>query len=175
MWYICNDFPPFFSVVSRRSFGIMLYELLLLGQHPFDGASTADLVRGIMNEDPPEAPSMYSKDLIEVATRLLTKDPATRMTMTEFLTSPVMQHKVAGVPNNYKPKYHMEERFRRAQVRQLTQQVEQLGIAPKGSHGAHGHIHQHGSAAHIHGNSFHFRVYSIVYSLLHLTINSLCI
>lgn len=129
----------------------MLYEILLLGQHPFDGATTADLVRGIMNEDPPDVPPVYSTELIETARKLLIKDPAERMTMTQFLTSPVMQHKVAAVPCSYKPKYHMEERFRRAQVRQLTQQIEHLGIVVKGAQASHSHLHSNASATHIHG------------------------
>lgn len=127
----------------------MLYEILLLGRHPFDGATTAELVRGIINEEPPPLPDMYSKEFVQVAQALLKKDPAERMTMPQFLTSAPIQHKVAAIPNNYKPKHHMEERFRRTQVRQLTHQLDSLGITAKSSHASHSHAHHH-SSSHLH-------------------------
>ena len=124
----------------------MLYEILLLGKHPFDGATTGELVRGIMNEDPPPLPDMYSKEFVQVAQALLKKCPAERMTMSQFLTSAPLYHKVAAIPNNYKPKHHMEERFRRTQVRQLTHQLETLGISTKGSHSSQSNALHHSSS-----------------------------
>lgn len=125
-----------------------MYELILLGRHPFEGETTTELVRGIMNEEPPEPPATYSNDLISAAKALLNKDPSARMTIPQFLSSPAMASKVASTPANYKPKHHMEERFRRAQVKQLTRQIENLGITPKTAASTHG---THGAMAH--GNS----------------------
>lgn len=110
----------------------MLYELVLLGVHPFEGECTTDLVRGIMNEDPPAPPPLYSSDFINIATQLLLKDPTQRMTMSQFLASPLVANKVCAIPNNFKPKYHIEERFRRSQIRQLSHQLERLHILKSG-------------------------------------------
>lgn len=44
------------------SFGVILHQLLSL-ERPFDGASTADLVKAILTVDPPILPSHYSEDI----------------------------------------------------------------------------------------------------------------
>lgn len=138
----------------------MCYEILLLGRHPFDGATTADLVRAIIHESPPDAPSMYSREFVDTVNKLLNKDPTERMTMHQLLTSPALQHKVAAIPATYKPKYHMEDRFRRAQVKQLIHQIESLGISSKSAHS----LQHHGSSTH------HSGIESIEENCIHLVI-----
>lgn len=44
------------------SFGVILYQLLAL-ERPFDGASTADLVKAILTAEPAPLPAHYSEDI----------------------------------------------------------------------------------------------------------------
>jgi NIMA (never in mitosis gene a)-related kinase len=48
--------------VDCFSLGVLLYELLRL-EVPFQGASTTDLVRSILNDEPPPLPLQYSEDI----------------------------------------------------------------------------------------------------------------
>lgn len=44
------------------SFGIIMHQLLTL-ERPFEGSSTAGLVKSILTEEPPVLPIHYSEDL----------------------------------------------------------------------------------------------------------------
>jgi NIMA (never in mitosis gene a)-related kinase 1/4/5 len=44
------------------SFGIILFQLLTL-ERPFEGHSTAELVKSILTAEPPPMPPQYSEDL----------------------------------------------------------------------------------------------------------------
>lgn len=44
------------------SFGVILHQLLAL-ERPFDGSSTADLVKAILTVEPPLLPSHYSEEI----------------------------------------------------------------------------------------------------------------
>lgn len=112
------------------SFGVLLHELLNLAL-PFDGGSTEELVRGIMNEDPPPIQEPYSVDIATVSRALLIKDPNARMTLAEFLGSKPLVNKVLQLPNTFRPKAHCEERLRRAYVRQLNSQIQYMDIQNK--------------------------------------------
>mmetsp|Transcript_23197 Transcript_23197/g.34028 ORF Transcript_23197/g.34028 Transcript_23197/m.34028 type:complete len:974 (+) Transcript_23197:241-3162(+) len=111
--------------------GVVLFEMLTL-QLPFDGVTTVDLVRSILHEPPRRhliPQKHYTNDVVHLIDGLLEKDINSRMTVNQFLQQPVVYHKAAMLPTSYRPKY-LEERLRRYHVRQMTIQLDKLGIAP---------------------------------------------
>lgn len=57
---------------------------------------------------------------------LLKKDPNARMTMCSFVTSAAFNARTQSIPLHYKPRTHVEERLRRAHVRQLAYQIDTI-------------------------------------------------
>ena len=108
--------------VDCWSFGVLLHEMLAL-ELPFTGATTADLVKAILSDEPPVIPSNYSSSIRFIANELLLKDMDLRMKMGTMLNHPLLAQRVAQFPQSYRPKA-VEERIRRGHVRQLTSQIE---------------------------------------------------
>lgn len=116
---------PYAFPADCWSFGVMLHELLSLSR-PFTGNTTADLANAILNEKPPAIPSHYSSEIQRIVEALLIKDPAARMTMEELLSDPMFASRCNTFATaGYRPKM-VEERLRRAHVRQLSAQIEQI-------------------------------------------------
>ena len=114
------------------SFGVMIYELLSLNR-PFDGSSTADLVKAILLEAPsPPLPSHYSESLRSLVLRFLVKEPTNRMGFAGFLTDSPLAARVSTLPQAYRPK-SLEERIKRAHAKQLVSQIELLPVAKNSS------------------------------------------
>ena len=124
-----NSEPCSFPV-DMWSLGIVLFELLALDM-PFDGEDTMALVRCILSDNYriDLIPKIYSAELLSILEGLLCKDSHRRMTSNQLLIDPGLVSKVAQLPSSYKPKY-LEERLKRAHVKQLTRQLENLGIRP---------------------------------------------
>lgn len=113
------------------SFGIMIHELLALSR-PFEGASTADLVKAILLEAPPPCPAHYSESLRCMVLGFLVKDPAARMGFAGLLTESPLAARVSALPQSYRPKA-LEERIKRAHVKHLVGQIEMLPQSKKSS------------------------------------------
>jgi serine/threonine protein kinase len=113
------------------SFGVMLHEFLRL-ELPFQGSSTADLVRSILQDEPPSIPSHYSDDLKAITYALLAKDPEKRLGFAGMLLHPLLQNKTSQFPSAYRPKA-LEERMRRAHMRHLHSQIDMLQNSKKSS------------------------------------------
>jgi serine/threonine protein kinase len=115
--------------VDAWSLGNVLFELVALDL-PFDGDDTISLVKCILSDHYREdliPKAVYSPDLLAVVAGLLCKDPLSRMTTAQVLTSPGMTARAAQLPLSYRPKY-LEERLKRAHVKQMTRQLEHLGV-----------------------------------------------
>lgn len=110
--------------VDCWSFGVLLHEMLAL-ELPFTGLSTGDLVKSILDDEPPSVPSHYSPGIKYIANELLHKDMTLRMNMVGLLNHPLLSPKVSSFPQSYRPKA-VEERIRRGHARQLTTQIESL-------------------------------------------------
>ena len=110
--------------VDCWSFGVLLHEMLSL-ELPFTGATTGDLVKSILTDEPPNIPSHYSQGIKQIASELLRKDMNLRMDMVDLLNHPLLVPKVNSFPQSYRPKA-VEERIRRGHARQLTSQIESL-------------------------------------------------
>jgi len=106
------------------SFGVMMHELLCL-ERPFQGGSTAELVRSILLDAPPPCPPHYSENTRAVALGFLVKDPEARLGFAGLLTASPLAGRVASIPQAYRPKA-LEERIKRAHVKQLVTQIELL-------------------------------------------------
>lgn len=113
------------------SFGVMIHELLALSR-PFEGASTADLVKAILLEAPPSCPAHYSESLRCMVLGFLVKDPAARMGFAGLLTESPLAARVSALPQSYRPKA-LEERIKRAHVKHLVGQIEMLTQSKKSS------------------------------------------
>eukprot|EP01038_Epipyxis_sp_PR26KG_P013000 gene13000-17430_t len=72
--------------------GIILYQLLML-ERPFEGSSTANLVKAILTEEPNPLPVHFSEDLRTTVYELLNKNPEHRLTMEQMLTDPFFNPK----------------------------------------------------------------------------------
>ena len=53
---------PYSYPADCWSFGVIVHQLLAL-ERPFDGNSTADLVKSILSADPPPLPVHYSEEI----------------------------------------------------------------------------------------------------------------
>ena len=106
------------------SFGVMMHELLCL-ERPFQGGSTAELVRSILLDAPPPCLPHYSENTRAVVLGFLVKDPEARLGFAGLLTASPLSGRVASIPQAYRPKA-LEERIKRAQVKQLVSQIELL-------------------------------------------------
>lgn len=113
------------------SYGIMVHELLALSR-PFEGGTTSDLVRAILLEPPPPCPSHYSDNLRATVLGFLVKDPESRMGFAGLLIDSPLAQRVQLVPQAYRPKA-LEERIKRAHVKQLIGQLEMLQYARNSS------------------------------------------
>ncbi len=122
---------PYSYPADCWSFGVMLHELLAL-EMPFNGSSTADLVKSILIDLPPPLPTHYSVELRNVVVGLLNKNPTDRLGMASLLSDTLFASKVLQYPSSYRPKA-AEERLRRTQVKQITAQLECLKHSKKSS------------------------------------------
>lgn len=122
---------PYSYPADCWSFGVMLHELLAL-EMPFNGSSTADLVKSILIDIPPPLPAHYSPELRNIVAGLLNKNPVDRLGMTSLLSDPLFASKVSQYPSSYRPKA-AEERLRRTQVKQISAQLECLKHSKKSS------------------------------------------
>mmetsp|Transcript_22923 Transcript_22923/g.22105 ORF Transcript_22923/g.22105 Transcript_22923/m.22105 type:complete len:540 (+) Transcript_22923:235-1854(+) len=110
--------------VDCWSFGVLLHEMLTL-ELPFTGSSTGDLVRAILEDEPPPIPSHYSTGIKFISSELLLKDLNKRMGMAGLLMHPLLLPRTNSFPQQYRPKA-VEERIRRGHARQLNLQIEQM-------------------------------------------------
>ena len=99
---------------------------------PFTGVTTGDLVKSILNDEPPSVPSHYSQGVKSIASELLHKDMNKRLDMAGLLNHPLLHPKVNSFPQSYRPKA-VEERIRRGHARQLTTQIESLSSSRNAS------------------------------------------
>jgi hypothetical protein len=107
------------------SFGIILHQLMAL-ERPFEGSSTADLVKAILSAEPPLPPPHYSEELKNISRELLRKNQQERMSMVGLLSEPIIVAKLNNFAQSYRPR-HLEERIRRSHTKQLEQQLEAVG------------------------------------------------
>lgn len=117
--------------VDCFSFGVMLHELMRLDL-PFQGSSTADLVRSILQDEPPALPAQYSEDLKNISLLLMAKDPSKRLGQAGLLAHPLFNSKMLQFPAVFKPK-SLEERIRRVFIRQLNMQVDGISNSKRSS------------------------------------------
>ena len=90
------------------SFGVMLHELMRLDL-PFQGNSTADLVKSILQDDPPALPSQYSDDLKNISILLMEKDPSKRLGLAGLLAHPLFYSKVSQTVFFYLSHYFIHQ------------------------------------------------------------------
>jgi hypothetical protein len=95
-------------------------------ERPFEGHSTADLVRAILSSEPPPLPPHYSEELKNISRELLRKNQQERMSMVGLLSEPIIVAKLNNFAQSYRPR-HLEERIRRSHTKQLDQQLEAVG------------------------------------------------
>jgi len=106
------------------SLGICLYECLAT-HLPFKGESDVDLVKSITSEDPPPLPDHYSQDVRGLVRWMLQKTPERRPTISQLLATPVVVKHMAQFIKEYRP-MHIEERQRRAQIKDMNQQAHKI-------------------------------------------------
>ncbi len=73
--------------------GCVLYELCTLS-HAFQSANLLGLVYKIVAEKPPPIPSLYSRELAALVDKMLSKDPAQRLTCDELLMEPFIAERL---------------------------------------------------------------------------------
>ncbi len=76
--------------------GCVLYELAALS-HPFESRDVASLIIKIARLEPPAIPRVYSPELTQLCSWLLTPDPAARPTMDAILSSPFVNAYVRNI------------------------------------------------------------------------------
>jgi serine/threonine protein kinase len=105
------------------SLGIIVHQMLTL-ERPFDGSSTAELVKSILTcEPPPIGGNHYSEELKSISRLLLLKSPTERLSMFNLLSDSWFFNRMVNFTHSYRPKY-LEERIRRSHVKQLESQIE---------------------------------------------------
>ena len=84
---------PYDAMSDTWAFGVCLYEMMAL-KHPFNANDMKSLMQRILKVqyDPP--PTTYSPELRNIVTRLLTKDPAQRMKLSEMLETPIVVNRM---------------------------------------------------------------------------------
>uniref|UniRef100_A0A7S1QFW0 non-specific serine/threonine protein kinase n=1 Tax=Neobodo designis TaxID=312471 RepID=A0A7S1QFW0_NEODS len=84
---------PYDAMSDTWAFGVCLYEMMAL-KHPFNANDMKSLMQRILKVqyDPP--PTTYSPELRNIVTRLLTKDPAQRMKLSEMLEAPILVNRM---------------------------------------------------------------------------------
>ena len=123
---------------------MVIYELWFL-QLPFEGSSTTDLVHSILHDDPKGLPTiasdgmraivsgkpylnlLYSTNIVaEIG--FLCKNQDQRMNIQTMLSSPFGSLKTSHLVPSFRP-MNIEERLKRAQIRQLSSQLKQIEIS----------------------------------------------
>jgi len=84
---------PYSYPTDCWSFGVVLYQLLTL-ERPFNGSSTADLVKAVLTKEPHSLPAHYSEEIKLICKELLRKNPDERLTMDELLSESIIFSKV---------------------------------------------------------------------------------
>ncbi|KAL4233987.1 Serine/threonine-protein kinase Nek11 [Mactra antiquata] len=85
------------------SIGCILYEMCTL-DHAFDGKSLMAVMYKIVEGDPPDLPSKYSKELNKVLKLMLNKDPEKRPSATELIKIPLISSHIAKMSEAYQAK-----------------------------------------------------------------------
>jgi NIMA (never in mitosis gene a)-related kinase len=80
---------PYDAASDTWAFGVCLYEMMAL-KHPFNAGDMKSLMQRILKVQYDAPPTCYSPELRTIITRLLTKDPAQRLKLSEMLEMPIM-------------------------------------------------------------------------------------
>ncbi|KAH3768623.1 serine/threonine-protein kinase Nek11-like isoform X1 [Dreissena polymorpha] len=86
------------------SIGCILYEMCAL-DHAFDGKSLMSVMYKIVEGDPPELPSKYSRELSDIFKLMLKKEQDKRPTATELLKIPLISGHLAKMSEEYQAKH----------------------------------------------------------------------
>ena len=78
------------------SLGCVLYELCAR-RAPFDGANVDEISKNVRTRRPPRLPSIYSEDLRQLVSDMLTKNPRNRPSIHEILSRPILKYKVMAL------------------------------------------------------------------------------
>ncbi|KAH9505755.1 Serine/threonine-protein kinase Nek11 [Bulinus truncatus] len=92
------------------SIGCILFEMCSL-EHAFMGQGLMAVMYKIVEKDPPDLPSKYSKDLNEVFKKMVTKDPEKRPSATEVTKIPFLEKHMTKMKDTlteeYKAKHNL--------------------------------------------------------------------
>lgn len=80
---------PYDAMSDVWAFGVCLYETMAL-RHPFNANDMKSLMQRILKVQYDAPPTCYTPELRQIVSRLLVKDPAQRMKLTEMLETPIM-------------------------------------------------------------------------------------
>lgn len=86
---VCKD-QPYSWGSDIWALGCVVYQLCAL-RVPFDATKLSELVRKICHDPTPVLPSMYSKELRQIFSDMLIRDPQRRPSAAELLQRPVVQ------------------------------------------------------------------------------------
>lgn len=88
--------------------GVVLYELLTL-KHPFNASDMKGLMQRILKVQYDPIPMMYSTEMRNLVPRLLVKDPAKRIRLSEILDLPLVNHRLSEwLSGDIVPKKYVE-------------------------------------------------------------------
>ncbi|KAG9391702.1 Nek1 Ser/Thr kinase-like [Carpediemonas membranifera] len=90
---ICED-KPYNNKSDLWSLGCVLYELLTL-KHAFDGQNMKALVTRILRGAYPPVSSRYSKELRDLVSSMLTKNPRSRPTINQILKTTIIRQRIS--------------------------------------------------------------------------------
>ncbi|XP_060557286.1 serine/threonine-protein kinase Nek11-like isoform X2 [Ruditapes philippinarum] len=90
------------------SIGCILYEMCSL-DHAFDGKSLMAVMYKIVEGEPPDLPTKYSKDLNKVLKLMLNKDPEKRPSATELIKVPLISAHIAKMSEEYQAKHNSQD------------------------------------------------------------------
>lgn len=84
---------PYDAMSDTWAFGVCLYEMMAL-KHPFNASDMKSLMQRILKVQYEAPPAVYSPELRQIVTRLLTKDPSQRLKLSDMLEMPIMVNRM---------------------------------------------------------------------------------
>ena len=105
------------------SLGVVLYELCA-GKRPFIAENLLGLVYKIVEEEPEPIPDTYSPELQEIVKKLLTKDVASRPTISQLFEMPMIRAKMEEFINSGGLTHRKQMRTRKVVPKQASVEDE---------------------------------------------------